>query len=156
VTVLVLVVLAGEVNAEGFEFADAPDVAEKPELGGLAPRKLEKLRRPLASPASLDSRDTTADKSSDPLLLACWPLLPQTQTLVLLREEGEDAREEGLVLPRTGRYNFGLRRRQGGGGAPAAPVVERERRRGLGRGAKRSETPESRRKCCSRRRERWV
>jgi hypothetical protein len=45
---------------------------------------------------------------------------------------------------------------RGGGGAPPAPVVEREIRRGFGRGAKRRETPESRRKCCSRRRERWV
>jgi hypothetical protein len=45
---------------------------------------------------------------------------------------------------------------RGGGGAPAGPVVEREIRRGFGRGAKRRETPESRRKCCSRRRERWV
>jgi hypothetical protein len=44
----------------------------------------------------------------------------------------------------------------GGGGAPAAPVVEREIRRGFGCGAKRRETPELRRKCCSRRRERWV
>jgi hypothetical protein len=69
VTVLVL---AGEVNAEGFDVAEVLEVAtENPELGGLGPRKLEKLRRPLASPPSLDNRDTTADKSSDPPLLGC-------------------------------------------------------------------------------------
>jgi hypothetical protein len=69
VTVLVLV-LAGQVDAEGFDAADVLEVAENPELGGLGPRKLEKLRRPLASPPSLDNRDTTADKSSDPPPLA--------------------------------------------------------------------------------------
>jgi hypothetical protein len=80
VTVLVL---AGEFNAEGFDAADVLvlEVAtENPELGGLGPRKLEKLRRPLASAPSLDSRDTTADKSSDPPLLeaalvCCCPKL---------------------------------------------------------------------------------
>jgi hypothetical protein len=75
--------LAGEVNAEGFDVAEVLvlEVAtENPELGGLAPRKLEQLRHPLASPPSLDNRDTTADKSSDsPLLEAalvcCCPKL---------------------------------------------------------------------------------
>ncbi|KAJ7748857.1 hypothetical protein B0H14DRAFT_2983239, partial [Mycena olivaceomarginata] len=69
VTVLVLVVLTGDVNVERFDVVEV--ATENPELGGLGPRKLEKLRRPLASPASLDNRDTTADKSSDPPLLAC-------------------------------------------------------------------------------------
>jgi hypothetical protein len=66
VTVLVLV-LAGKVNAdaEGFDGVEVVEVAENAELGGLGPRKLEKLRRPLASAPSLDNRDTTADKSSD-------------------------------------------------------------------------------------------
>jgi hypothetical protein len=69
-TMLVLVVLAGQVNAEGFDVADVLEVAtENAELGGLGPRQLEKLCRPLDSPLSLDSRDTTADKSSDPPLL---------------------------------------------------------------------------------------
>jgi hypothetical protein len=70
VTVLVLVL----VNAEGFDVAEVLEVevaTENPELGGDAPRKLEKLRSPLASPPSLDNRDTTTDKSSDPPLLTC-------------------------------------------------------------------------------------
>jgi hypothetical protein len=157
VTVLVLVVLAGEVNVEGFEFADAPDVAEKPELGGLAPRKLEKLRRPRASPPSLDNRDTTANKSSDPPLLACCcPCCLKPKLWFFFEKKDRMPRRKVLFFLPPGVVSSDCGVGMGGRGAPAAPVVERERRRGLGRGAKRRETPESRRKCCSRRRERWV
>jgi hypothetical protein len=119
VTVLVL---AGEVNAEEFDVAEVLEVAtENLERGG------EKLRRPLASPPSLDSRDTTADKSSDPPPLAWYPsccCCPKIWFFFEKKDRMPGRKVLFFLPPGVVSSDCGVGRV--GGDAPPGPVVERE------------------------------